>query len=56
MIPNVNQISQNYFYSKIVSQKSKRNFAEELGGMAQVIKNFIKMFKDTKPELRFDYM
>ena len=41
---NFNKISQEFFYSKIVTMKSKKNIAEELSGMSMVLKNLIQKF------------
>ena len=41
---NFNKISQEFFYSKIVTMKSKRDIAEELSGMSMVLKNLIQKF------------
>jgi hypothetical protein len=36
-----NHISQQFFYSRIVTQQTKRHIAEELSGMSMVLKNLI---------------
>ena len=38
---NFNKISQEFFYSKIVTMRTKRDIAEELSGMSMVLRNLI---------------
>lgn len=53
---NFNKISQEFFYSKIVTMKSKRDIAEELSGMSMVLKNLIQKFENTAPNRRYEYL
>ena len=48
---NFNRISQEFFYNKIVTMRSKRDIAEELSGMSMVLKNMITKYEST-PEKR----
>lgn len=52
----INQRAQQFFYDKIVSQRSKRNIAETVTALGLTLKSFIAQFIKTKSELRFDYL
>jgi hypothetical protein len=52
----VNKRSQQFFFDKIVSIRSKRNIAETVSSMGLTLKSFIAQFLKTKSELRSEYM
>ena len=51
-----NHISQQFFYSRIVTQQTKRHIAEELSGMSMVLKNLIQKYDQTVPDRKMEYL
>ena len=56
LVPGFNEISQNFFYSKAVTLKSKRDIADELSSLSMRLRNLIQKAQDTQPDRRFEYM
>jgi hypothetical protein len=51
-----NHRSQEFFFNKIVSLRSKRNMAEVVQCFGLTLKSFITQYKKTKDELKFEYL
>lgn len=52
----LNKRAQQFFFDKIVSYKSKRNFAETINSLSLTLKSFIQQYLKTKPEQRAEYL
>ena len=56
LIPGFNDISQQFFYSKAVTMKSKRNIADELSSLSMRLRNLIQKYQNLQPDLRFEFI
>ena len=51
-----NERSQEFWYSKVVGLRNKRNLAEEVTSFSQILKSLIAEYQRTKPEQKADYL
>ena len=53
----MNQISQNFLHSNIVSRQSKKYIAEEISTISLTMQNLLKKYQtNTKEELKYEYL